>query len=205
MATADKNVLITPNKSSSSDDPKIVFTGADSTTSATITMKAYPTNGGTLSIEGSAGQLINVINTLTGTLFSVNDISGLPSLEVYDTGRVNLNYGFTPRVYSISYTSPIIWNSDKYDTIVLTAVTGNSTINADIGSPIEGQRVLFRLKTTGTGLITWTAGPGTAKGFRAVGINLPTTYLSGYTYYVGCVFNSIDNCWDAIAVKSGPY
>lgn len=90
MALTDKNIVITPNIGSA-NDPQIAFSGADASTGAqTITMKVYPTNSGTLSIEGSAGQLFSVTNSLTGTLFAVNDISGIPSIEVMDTGMVKL-------------------------------------------------------------------------------------------------------------------
>ena len=50
----------------------------------------YPTNGGTLSFEGSAGQLLSITNSLSGTIYSVNDVSGIPSIEVLDTGVVKL-------------------------------------------------------------------------------------------------------------------
>lgn len=91
MANSDKQILITPNKGSTTDDPKIVFSGADGSTGPLdITVKVYPTNNGTLSFEGSAGQLFSVTNSLTGTIFSVNDISGIPSIEVIDDGTVKL-------------------------------------------------------------------------------------------------------------------
>ena len=91
MADSDKNIVITPNTGSSSDNPKIVFSGADSSTAAqNITLYTYPTDNGTLSFEGSAGQLFSVTNNLTGTIFSVNDVSGIPSIEVDDDGTVRL-------------------------------------------------------------------------------------------------------------------
>ena len=91
MAHSDKNIVITPSIGSSSTDPNIVFSGADASTGAqNITIKMYPTNGGTLSFEGSAGQLFSVTNSMSGSLFSVNDISGMPSIEVLDTGIVRL-------------------------------------------------------------------------------------------------------------------
>ena len=91
MSLQDKNILITPNIGSSTDDPKIVFSGADATTGAqNITLKAYPTSNGTLSFEGSAGQLFSITNSLTGTIYSVNDVSGIPSIEVLDTGLIKL-------------------------------------------------------------------------------------------------------------------
>lgn len=94
MALTDKNIAITPNIGSA-DDPKIVFSGADSSTTAqNITLRAYPTSNGTLSFEGSAGQLFTITNNLTGTIYSVNDISGIPSIEVLDTGTVRVaQYG----------------------------------------------------------------------------------------------------------------
>ena len=91
MANTDKNIVITPNIGSSTDYAKIVFSGADaSTTPQNITLRAYPNNGGTLSFEGSAGQLLSIANTMTGTIFSANDISGIPSIEVLDTGLIKL-------------------------------------------------------------------------------------------------------------------
>jgi hypothetical protein len=91
MANSNKNIVITPAIGSSTVDPKIVFSGADASTGAqNITMSVYPANNGTLSIDGSAGQLFSVSNSLTGTLFAVSDISGVPSIEVLDTGVVKL-------------------------------------------------------------------------------------------------------------------
>ena len=39
-------------------------------------------------IQGSQGQLFSVTDSLVGSLFSVNDISGIPILEVFDTDKV---------------------------------------------------------------------------------------------------------------------
>lgn len=94
MALTDKNIVITPNVGQSAD-PKIVFSGADaSSTAQNITLQVYPTSNGTLSFEGSAGQLFSITNSLSGTIFSVNDVSGIPSIEVLDTGAVKIaQYG----------------------------------------------------------------------------------------------------------------
>ena len=90
MANSNKNLVITPNIGSA-NDPNIVFSGADASTAAqNITLTAYPTNGGTLSFDGSAGQLFSVTNSMSGTIFSANDVSGIPSLEILDTGLVKI-------------------------------------------------------------------------------------------------------------------
>lgn len=90
MANSYKNVVITPNIGSSTDDPKIVFSGANATTNTDIILRTYPTSNGSLSVEGSSGQLFSVTNDLSGTIFSVNDVSGIPSIEVLDTGLLKL-------------------------------------------------------------------------------------------------------------------
>lgn len=44
----------------------------------------------TLSWDGDSGQLFSITDSLTGTIFSVNDISGFPSIEVDDDGTIRL-------------------------------------------------------------------------------------------------------------------
>jgi hypothetical protein len=42
----------------------------------------------TISFSGDSGQLFSITDSLTGTIFSVNDISGIPSIEVDDDGTI---------------------------------------------------------------------------------------------------------------------
>ena len=45
-------------------------------------------------VAGNAGQLFSVSDSFTGTIFSVNDVSGIPSIEALDTGLVKMaQYG----------------------------------------------------------------------------------------------------------------
>ena len=76
MALSDKNILITPNRGQTAD-PQIVFSGATGFSGSTggpydITLYVYPDSDGTLSFEGTAGQLFSITNDLTGVIFSVN-------------------------------------------------------------------------------------------------------------------------------------
>jgi len=90
MALNDRNIVITPNTGQAAD-PRIVFSGANASLGPqNITLQVYPTSNGTLSFEGSAGQLFSITNDLTGTIFSVNDVSGIPSIEVLATGLIKL-------------------------------------------------------------------------------------------------------------------
>jgi hypothetical protein len=45
-------------------------------------------DAGTLSFEATAGQVHTISDGLNGSIFAVNDISGIPSIEVFDTGIV---------------------------------------------------------------------------------------------------------------------
>ena len=68
--------------------PNISF--KDSNLGATITATMNDSTD-TLSFEGNAGQLFSITDALTGTLFAVSDISGIPSLEVDDQGIVRIS------------------------------------------------------------------------------------------------------------------
>ena len=72
-----------------------LLVAAGSDTTQHITQKPYELNSGTLSWEGSAGQLFSITNNLTsGSIFSVNDVSGIPSIDVNATGTISLGaYG----------------------------------------------------------------------------------------------------------------
>jgi hypothetical protein len=90
MALSDRDIIITPNRGASSE-PIITLRGADAASSASMVMRVI--NSGTvstLSFEGTSGQLFAVSDTLSGSIFSVNDVSGIPSIEVLDTGDIKL-------------------------------------------------------------------------------------------------------------------
>ena len=64
---------------------------SSSATATHITQKAYTIDGGTVSWEGSSGQLFSINNDLSsGSIFSVNDISGMPSIDVDANGTIEL-------------------------------------------------------------------------------------------------------------------
>lgn len=84
MANSDKNITIRPETNAAAQ-PSVVYTGFDNNP---ITLTVLDDN--TLSWESSAGQLFSITPSLTGTIFSVNDVSGVPSIEVEDTGLVKI-------------------------------------------------------------------------------------------------------------------
>ncbi len=47
-------------------------------------------NGGTLSWNGNAGQLFSIVDSMTGNIFTVNDVSGVPLISVDSGGNIQL-------------------------------------------------------------------------------------------------------------------
>ena len=76
----------------------------------------------------------------------------------------------------------------------LTALAGGATFSAPSGTPANGNRLLIRIKDTGTARsLAWNAI------YRAIGVTLPTTTVINKTLYVGAVYNGNDSKWDVIA------
>ena len=66
-----------------------VLISASSDTTKHITLKPYEINNGTLSWEGSAGQLFSITNNLTeGSVFSINDSSAVPIVDAQADGTL---------------------------------------------------------------------------------------------------------------------
>ena len=85
MANSDKNIVITPNRGQSGQ-PNIVFTG-----NANVGMTLRVADDNSLSFENSTGQLFSITNNVTsGSIFSVNDISGIPVIDANASGNVSL-------------------------------------------------------------------------------------------------------------------
>jgi hypothetical protein len=120
MANSDKDILITPGKDTS-NLPEINFVGLDN---APIKLRVLDDN--TLSFEGSSGQLFSINNNLTvGTIFSVNDVSGIPAMETVAEGLNYLSpyYGNT----IIGPGSKTLTNIDSSDAPLIIGRTQNTT------------------------------------------------------------------------------
>ena len=85
-------------------------------------------------IQGSSGELFSVTDSLVGSLFSVNDISGLPILEVFDDDTVHMG----------SYQAPSL-----NTTVRLTPSTGLSTVYSIPMSAYTGAWFEYTVSNTG--------------------------------------------------------
>ena len=123
MANSDKNISIVPN-TSTTNTPQIVFTGQNN---SPITLKIL--DDGSLSFEGSNGQLFSISNSFAGTLFNVNDISGIPSFDVEDTGRVRIAPFNGNVIIGASAVDTTTTGASSTDTL---QVTGNTFTNGTL-------------------------------------------------------------------------
>jgi len=115
---------ISPSTTTSMGDLKFVRTGADensliwcpkhgSTFHDRLTIKSdgnvaikgtdVAVGGTVLDIQGSQGQLFSVTNSLTGDLFSVSDVSGVPIFNVNASGAVDVDGTFTSSGDVVAY------------------------------------------------------------------------------------------------------
>jgi hypothetical protein len=88
MANSDKKIVITPQTGQTAQ-PRIDFTGGDN-----ATLKAYVLDNGSVSFESIGGQIFSVNTDTSGDIFSVSDMSGIPSIRVDNYGTTILgNHG----------------------------------------------------------------------------------------------------------------
>ena len=169
MANADKNIVIVPNVGQAGL-PNIVFTGLDD---QDITLSVLDTAG--IAISGSSGQLFSINDSFTGTIFSVNDVSGIPSIEVDDDGTIRLAEfggnvligtatddgvnilqvdgiakatGYSETVYSLSGTALSTANGGIQTKIL----AGNTTLTDSLAS---GESIVLQIENGSTYTVTW--------------------------------------------------
>ena len=87
MPNSSKNIVIYPSTGSATSRPNVVFTGNNA-----VSIVMAMTDDGVLSFENITGQLFSIANnSSTGTIFSTNDISGIPFIRVDANATVLLS------------------------------------------------------------------------------------------------------------------
>lgn len=168
-------------------------------------------NGLTIGGGGGGSLTIGTTPVLSGTTgYILYNNAGLlgelapPSGSLVGTTATQTLTGkrIDPRVSSTASAASVTPSIATADVYVFTALAAGLTINAATGgTPLNGDKLLFRFKDDGTPrLLTWTvAGSGS---FRAIGVTLPTTTTANKVTYVGCVYNSDETYWDVVAVTT---
>jgi hypothetical protein len=86
-----------------------------------------------LDIQGSQGQLFSVIDALSGSLMSVNDVSGLPILEVFSDDRVVMGtYGAPALIVNGSNT--VISGSLRGRVVTLSTASATASMDCSLSN-----------------------------------------------------------------------
>jgi len=102
-----------------------------------------------------------------------------------------------PRVSSTTSTASITPDIASFDQYALTAQAATLTINAPTGTPVDGNKLIFRILDNGTSqTLSWNAT------YTVIGVTLPTTTTINKMTYVGCIYNAANTRWDVIAVTT---
>ena len=111
-------------------------------------------------------------------------------------GKLTLTAAFRSAVGTVASAATITPTSDASNQYNVTALAVPATFAAPSGTPVDGQRLLLRIKDNGTArALTWNAI------YRVIGVTLPTSTTAGKTIYIDCVYNSADAKWDVMDVK----
>lgn len=148
--------------------------------SGTTTQWATPTRG-----LPRAGELI--WNETAGHLKRGDGTSAESALPA-------LNVPSGPRVSVLSNVTTVTVNSDNFDSVVDTGITGAITVSAPTGTPTEDRKLKYAFVGTASRAITWNST------FEASTIPLPTTTSGTSRLDVGFVWRSDTSKWHLIGV-----
>ena len=189
----------TVTATNSGDDVTVnVSAGTGTVTSVAATVPTFLsvagspiTTSGTLAITLS-GTALPIANGGTGA----TTLAGA-SIATYSGTETLTNKRIDPIVTSAASASSLTPDISASDVYAYTALAAGLTINAPTGTPLDGDKLIFRLLDNGTSrALTWN---GT---YTVIGVTLPTATTISKTTYVGCIYNANNTRWDVIAVTT---
>ena len=183
MANSDKNIRITTSKNKTTF-PNIVFTGSSAGASV-ITLEVLDDN--TVSFTSNEGQVFSLDSNLTtGTIWSVNDISGYPLLRA-DVGAAvgatirmveglgNVGIGETNPIHKFNVKGALAigsTNTANYTVFRFPAAGSGQTYILPSAYPGTGTSIL---QSDTSGNLLWVAASGGGSGSGTTSLNVNVT------------------------------
>jgi hypothetical protein len=194
----------------------ISVSGSPITTSGTLALTVAGTSGGVpyfssastwassaaltanaIMVGGGAGSAPSTVTTGTGVITGIGNNTDTSAGFVTGSGTVTLtNKRIDPRVSSSASASSLTPDVSSYDIYAYTALAASLTINAPTGTPVDGDRLIFRILDNGTSqTLLWNIT------FTAIGVTIPGATTANKTLYVGCLYNANNTRWDVVSVS----
>ena len=183
--------------------PSLITPALGSATATTINKitLTQPATGSTLTIIDGKTLTANNTIALSGTDSTTMTFPGTSGTVVtLDAAQTLTNKKVVSRTVAMTDGATITPDCDTTDVGTVT-IGGSRTLANPIGTPTNGQKLLFRI-TQGTGG-NFSLSFGTSYKF---GSDIPSITLStaaAATDYIGCIYNSTTSKWDVIAFIKG--
>ncbi len=145
-------------------------------------------------LTDKTGTGVNVFGTSPD--FTTGATIGSVAIPTISSTNTFTNKFITPQLQSVADAGGTLTPvSITNDFVVATALSQATTIAVPSGSPVQGEKLMIRLKDNGTArALTWNPI------YRASSdLALPTTTTLSKTMYLGFVYNSTDTKWDFVA------
>ena len=160
-----------------------------------------------LHVSGTTGGVfeVDVANAVTAFYVSSSGNIGIrntvPTFSLDISGDLRVTGSITgsrinPRSIFTGSVSVLIPNVSLSDMYIVNQLTGSLVFGNPIGSPIDGQKLMFRIRDNGvTRTLTWSGSQ-----YRAsTDLPLPTATTAGKTLYAGLIYNVSESKWDLLA------
>lgn len=137
-------------------------------------------------VKRTAANTLSTVTAPTGAVVGDTDTQTLSAKRIDPRTITSATNNTTP--------TPDVSTADEY---IATAMTVNMVFGAPTGTPVQGTKLIIRIKDNGTvRTIGWNAT------YKPIGVTLPTTTVANKLIYVGCIYNSTVPQWDVVAVAS---